>query len=103
MAIPFPTTSSSGISASPPLVMNGQAPTAIQCDVTGTATYTVQVTLNEVTGANWYSAPDPALVGATGSVQSNILTPFRAIRVNQTAGTGSVLLTVGDLSPGSGG
>lgn len=65
--------------------------------VTGTATYTVQYTFDDVfagdynpaTG-NW--ADHPSLTAQTASKDSNIAYPVRGIRLNVTAGTGDVRL-----------
>lgn len=67
--------------------------------VDGTATYTVEMTLERVNREEY----DPAtvrvldhgtLVGSTGSASGNIDFPVEAIRLNVTAGTGSVELQI---------
>jgi len=67
--------------------------------VTGTVTYTVQHTFDDVyaTGFNpataiWYS--HPVAVGQSISLDGNYAFPVRGIRVNLTAGTGSVVATL---------
>ena len=73
---------------------------SIQCDVTGSATYTVQSTLDDpndpfapasVSAMNWVSSSDTAVVGATTTQQSNFLFAPRYARVIlTTTSTGSV-------------
>ena len=70
-------------------------------DVTGTATYTVQVTGDDVfdplvvpVWLNVDSVANANLTNATTDQSGIIAIPCRAIRVNQTAGTGSSKLTV---------
>jgi hypothetical protein len=67
--------------------------------VTGTATYTVQHTFDDpfasgflASSATWFDHKD--LVDQTTSEDGNYAFPVRAIRVNQTAGTGSTAMTV---------
>jgi hypothetical protein len=71
--------------------------------VTSPATYTIQFTLDDVNPTNgttyssasgqWYSAFDTNLVSSTTNAFSSTLTPVTAARINQTAGTGSVVAT----------
>jgi hypothetical protein len=72
---------------------------SVQGVVTGAATYTVQVTLDKVeemppAAVTWFDVTVPALVGATANQIGAIPFPVAAIRVNQTAGAGSMKLTV---------
>jgi len=68
--------------------------------VTGTATYTVQYTfdlVNQIAGytpatGNWVD--HPSLTAQTATKDSNIAYPATAVRINQTAGSGSVRFTV---------
>lgn len=67
--------------------------------VTGTVTYTVQHTFDDVYAstftpatANWFS--HPTVAAATTSQDGNYAFPVRGIRVNLTAGTGSVVATI---------
>ena len=71
---------------------------SLQAVVTGTATYSIQQTLDNVQDssitATWFDHPDSTLVGATASKQGNYAYLPAAIRLRQTAGSGSVRLTV---------
>lgn len=65
------------------------------CIVTGTVTYTIEHTfdnLQEIApgSATWFPHPDAALVGATSSQDGTYAFPVRAFRARVTAGTGSV-------------
>ena len=92
----------SGVAASAVAAMNlNAAPFAVGFGVaaTGTVTYTVQHTFDDVyapgfapASATWYS--HSAVAGATASADGSYAFPVRGIRVNITAGTGSVIATV---------
>lgn len=76
---------------------------ALQVVVSGTATYSIQQTLDDPFGPaalNWFDHPDINLVGSTVNRQGNYDFVPRAIRLRQTAGTGSVTLTVTQPTPG---
>ena len=67
--------------------------------VTGSVTYTVQHTFDDVYAptfnpatATWY--PHATVAAATASADGNYAFPVRGIRVNATAGTGSVIATL---------
>lgn len=64
--------------------------------VTGAATYTIQHTFSDVLDSTvtpvWFD--HETLVGQTTSQDGNYAFPIRGIRINQTAGAGSVALTV---------
>lgn len=67
--------------------------------VTGTVTYTVQHTFDDVYAAGfnpatatWFS--HSTLVAQTASADGNYAFPVRGIRVNITAGTGSIVATI---------
>lgn len=65
---------------------------AIGCVVSGTVTYTVQYTYddpNAVASPTWF--PMAALTAQTANADAALTMPVAAIRVNATAGTGSVL------------
>jgi hypothetical protein len=76
----------------------GRPEVALQAVITGTATYTIQQTLDNPleTGVTptWFDHPDSTLVGATTNKQGNYAYLPVAVRVQQTAGTGSVTLTI---------
>jgi len=72
---------------------------SLQAVVTGAATYSVEVTLDNplrppAAGVTWFPCPIATLVGAStnqlGALQDFVL----GIRLNQTAGAGSVALTI---------
>jgi len=72
------------------------------CIVSGTVTYTVQHTYDDVfdptVNPTWIDEPssgaNAGINGATASQNGSILYPARAVRVNTTAGTGSVVMRV---------
>ena len=76
---------------------------SIQCDVSGSATYTIQSTLDDpndpfspasTSAMTWISTSDTAMVAATTSLQSNFLFAPRYARVIlTTTSTGSVSAT----------
>lgn len=63
--------------------------------VTGTATYTVQHTFDDVFDAavtpTWFN--HPTMVGQTASADGNYAFPVRGLRVNIASGAGTVTLT----------
>jgi hypothetical protein len=76
--------------------------TAIQCTVSGTATYTIQQTLQDPNSATnpvqsysvtWLNSSDSAAVNATTSVQSSYQYSPAFAKVTLTSGTGSVTAT----------
>ena len=76
---------------------------ALQAVVTGAATYTIQQTLSDPFGTaalTWFDHSDTNLVGATASKQGNYDFTPRAVRIKQTAGSGSVALTIVQPTPG---
>jgi hypothetical protein len=67
-----------GVASSRPIFLDryALAPTALQVDVSGTANYTVQQSLNDpndvgYTNVNWFSHPDSALVAVAAGAQGN--------------------------------
>ena len=73
--------------------------TGIGCTVSGTVSYTVLHTFDDVHSptfssatATWFSHDDTALVGATTNQNGNFAYPVRAAAVRNT-GTGSVTVT----------
>lgn len=80
----------------------GPSNISIQCNVTGSATYTVQSSLDDpndpvnpvaVGSMTWVNSSDTAVVAATATAQSNFLFAPKFARVIQTAGAGSVSAT----------
>jgi hypothetical protein len=76
----------------------GRPEVSIQVVVTGTVTYTVQQTLDNVLNTaitpTWFSHPDANLVAQTVNRQGNYAYIPAAVRLQQTAGTGSAVLTI---------
>lgn len=79
------------------------AQSVVQVDVTGTATYTVETSMddpndpfNPVAEASmtWISAADSAVVAKTASAQGVLAVTPTFIRIKQTAGNGSTKMTV---------
>ena len=76
---------------------------SVQCIVNGTATYTVQSTLDNPNdpfspvadvNCNWLNSNDSAVVNAVSSQQSNFLFTPVYVRVLQSSGTGTVKTTL---------
>lgn len=79
---------------------------ALGVTVTGTVTYTVQYTFDDVYAAtfdpataNWVD--HPSLTGKNASLDSNIAYPVTGVRLKVTAGTGTTRLTI--IQAGGGG
>lgn len=78
----------------------------VQVVKSGTNTYTVQMTADDVfadgysaASGNWFSVPIAAMVGATTSQMAELTCPATALRVNVTAFTnGGVTMRVLDIS-----
>lgn len=97
------TVSQTGVGTSPLIVWDYiQTPfnASISTIVTGTVTYTIQHTFDDVfastytpAAGNWFDHDVANMVSATTNQDSNYSAPIRASRINQTAGTGSVSLT----------
>ena len=92
-------TSKTGTGESSPLVVDHfQNPfnAGLAVVVSGTVTYTVQYTLDDVLDpavtATWFSHATLAAQSATAA--GSQVTPVRAFRLTNTAGTGSTTLTV---------
>lgn len=85
-------------SAALPMDIHGRPQVSIQADVTGTANYTVQQTLDDVFDATitatWFDHPDTNLVAATADKQGNYAYIPRAVRIVLNSGSGSVKLTL---------
>lgn len=70
----------------------------VYVSISATATYTVQVTPDDIQNPavtpTWYPVPVAALVGATANQAQEVTIPARAIRLNVTASTGTATMTV---------
>lgn len=71
----------------------------LDADVTGAATYTVEYTSDDVFATTFNPAtalwhPVTGMSGAAADAEATLISPVRGVRVNQTAGAGSVRLTV---------
>ena len=95
-----------GVGASNPIRLNYRQTdfrVSLFTEVTGTATYTIQIcgddpaTFTSIsdynTNANWFNTTLTDLVNATDNQTGNIFFPVQSIRINVTAGAGSVELT----------
>lgn len=78
--------------------IHGRPAISLQLDITGTATCTVQQTLDDIYDSTitptWIDHSDSNLVAATADAQGNYAFVPRAIRMQQTAGAGSAKLTI---------
>lgn len=91
-----------GVGVSPPYPTdNNPSPfnVALSVRVTGTVTYTVQYTFDDVFARGWVPASGnwtdhPSLTAQTTTKDSNIAYPVTAIRLNVTAGSGTAVLTI---------
>jgi hypothetical protein len=77
----------------------GRPEVSLQVVVTGSATWTVQQTLDNILDATvtptWFDHPDTAnMVAQTVSRQGNYAYIPTAVRLQQTAGSGSAVLTI---------
>lgn len=79
------------------------AQTSVQVTVTGTATYTVETSMDDPNdpfspvaegSMTWVNATDSAIVAKTASAQGNLSTTPTFIRIKQTAGNGSTRMTL---------
>lgn len=94
-----------GVSTSPLARMDEWAPgpISIQCVISGTATYSVQVSNDDpnsptnpvaLGSMTWSPSPDALAGGATSSIYTVLAQVPLFIRINQTVGTGSVTATI---------
>lgn len=81
-----------------PLDIHGRPEISLQLDITGTATCTVQQTLDDVYDSTvtpvWFNHPDSNLVSATVDAQGNYAYVPAAVKLVQSAGSGSAELTI---------
>lgn len=71
--------------------------------ITGTVTYNVEFTNDDiwnVTPTNWTAVASMSALAI--AAQGSLSAPVRAIRINQTAGTGQVTLRIVQAGPGAG-
>lgn len=73
--------------------------TSLSVTVTGTVSYTVQYTFDNVQASSWTAGTanwvdHPSLTTQTTSKDSNLAYPATAVRIVQNSGTGSVRFTV---------
>lgn len=75
-----------------------QKPTGISlvADITGTVTSTIEFTTDDIFDASVtpLAMPVTGMAAITADTQGNIAFPVQAIRVNNTAGAGTVRLTI---------
>lgn len=90
-----------GVGASAPIPVDIYCPSSdkgVYVDVTGAATYTVQITPDDIydltVTPTWFNVSNANLVGATTDQEGVVDDPCTAIRINQTVGAGSAKLTV---------
>lgn len=81
-----------------PLNIHGRPEVSVQVDVTGTANYTVQQTLDNPFDASitptWFDHPDTNLVAATADKQGNYAYIPAAVRLVLNSGNGSAKITL---------
>lgn len=90
-----------GVSVSAPAVfdvMRNPFNVGIGVVVTGTATYTIQHTFDDImntlaANCTWFNHDDTSFVNATTNQDGNFAFSCTASRINQTAGAGSVTAT----------
>jgi hypothetical protein len=101
----------SGVGGSPWFRTDDFAPSSIsvQCNVTGTANYTLQSTLDDpndpvypvaIDDVSWVNSSDTTVVASSVTQQSNFLFAPKFIRVVLNSGTGSVATTILQSSNG---
>ena len=93
-------TTVTGVANSPAIPMDHRAQffnVGIEATVSATATYNVQFTLDDIYNPaitpTWFNVASP-FTGATANQVGNLLIPCSAMRLNVTASTGSVTLTL---------
>lgn len=88
-----------GVGTSPTLPMDFRAQNfniGFGCEVTGSATYTVQHTFDDIYNPAvtvvWFN--NSTVTNATANQDGNYAFPISAMRLNVTAGTGSVTINI---------
>lgn len=83
------------------------AQSIIQVNVTGTATYTVETSMDDPNdpvnpvaenSMTWINCADSAVVAKTGSAQGVLVVTPTFVRIKQTAGNGSTTMTIAQFS-----
>ena len=103
------TDATSGTTYSRPVRMDSfaAAQAIIQVDVTGTATYTVETSMDDPNdpfspvaqgSMTWINCADSAVVAKTANAQGVLAATPTFIRIKQTAGNGSTTMTVAQFS-----
>lgn len=88
-----------GVANSPAIPMDHRAQffnVGIETTVSATATYNVQFTMDDIysgVAPTWFNVPSP-FTGATANQIGNLTAPCAAMRLNVTASTGTVTLTL---------
>ena len=80
-----------------PLDIHGRPDVSLQVQVTGTANWTIQQTLDNpftITSPVWFNHPDTNLVAQTVNRQGNYAYVPAAVRLQLTSGSGSARLTI---------
>ena len=88
---------SSGVT--PPIILDihGRPDISLQVVVSGSATWTIQQTLDsmwDVPAPTWFSHPDPNMVAQTVNRQGNYAYVPAAVRLQITSGTGTATITI---------
>jgi hypothetical protein len=96
--------SQTGVGASAPIPVDFTGnPNGVSLSIikTGTVTYTIQHTFDDIfsptynpSTGNWFDHDNAVLVNATANANDNVFFPITAVRINQTAGSGTTNLTV---------
>ena len=89
-----------GVSAPIPLDYNAELTSiGVGCILSGTATYTVQHTYDDIWAVGWNPAtanwlPNTALTAKTASAEGIYANPVKAVRLNIASGSGTVTMTI---------
>lgn len=103
------TDASGGTTYSRPVRMDtwANAQSIIQVNVTGTATYTVETSMDDPNSPTdpiaeasmtWINCADTAVVAKTANAQGVLVATPVFVRIKQTAGTGSCKMTIAQFS-----
>jgi hypothetical protein len=96
------TVSVTGVNVSVPIPLDYNAEltsVAVGCILSGTATYTVQHTFDDIWAPGWNPStanwlPNSGLTAKTASADGNYAFPVKCVRLNIASGTGTVTMTV---------